>query len=123
MAANEIIGREYEQHTLQYICEQEEARLVAVYGRRRVGKTYLIKQFFNEQFDFFFTGSFQAPMTAQLALFGDALREYSGKTNPVPKNWFEAFRQLRQYLSSINKERIVVFLDELPWMETPNPGL
>ena len=101
------------------ICEQKEARLVAVYGRRRVGKTYLIKKFFNEQFDFFFTGSFQAPMSAQLALFRDALREYSGKTEPVPKNWFEAFHQLWNYLSSIEKKRIVVFLDELPWMETP----
>lgn len=119
MAVNNIIGREYEQRTLQYICEEEEARLVAVYGRRRVGKTYLIKQFFNEQFDFFFTGSFQAPMSAQLALFSETLREYSGETTPLPKNWFEAFHQLRHYLSSINKKRIVVFLDELPWMETP----
>lgn len=119
MASSDIIGREYEQRTLHDICEQKEARLVAVYGRRRVGKTYLIKKFFNEQFDFFFTGSFQAPMSAQLALFRDALREYSGKTEPVPKNWFEAFHQLWNYLSSIEKKRIVVFLDELPWMETP----
>ncbi len=119
MVANDIIGREYEQRILHDICEQEEARLVAVYGRRRVGKTYLIKKFFNEQFDFFFTGSFQAPMSAQLALFRDALCEYSGKKEPVPRNWFEAFRQLWNYLSSIDKKRIVVFLDELPWMETP----
>ena len=119
MAKDSIIGREYEQSALQGVCEQEEARLVAVYGRRRVGKTYLIKQFFNEKFDFFFTGSFQAPMSAQLALFRDALCEYSGKTYPIPKNWFEAFHQLRDYLSCINKKRVVVFLDELPWMETP----
>ncbi len=119
MATNGIIGREYEQRILQEICSQEEARLVAVYGRRRVGKTYLIKQFFNEKFDFCFTGSFHAPMAAQLALFNDTLREYSGVTSPVPKNWFEAFSQLRQYLSNIHKKQIVVFLDELPWMETP----
>lgn len=119
MATQNIIGREYEQHILQNICEQKEARLVAVYGRRRVGKTYLVKEFFNEEFDFFFTGSFEAPMKAQLTLFCDALRLYSGKTWPIPKDWFEAFLQLRDYLSSINKERIVVFLDELPWMDTP----
>ena len=119
MAKDIIIGREYEQHILQNICEEKEARLVAIYGRRRVGKTYLVKQFFNEKFDFFFTGSFEAPMKAQLALFSDALYKYSGKKWPTPKDWFEAFRQLWDYLSSIKKERIVVFLDELPWMDTP----
>ena len=110
MAKDIIIGREYEQHILQNICEEKEARLVAIYGRRRVGKTYLVKQFFNEKFDFFFTGSFEAPMKAQLALFSDALYKYSGKKWPTPKDWFEAFRQLWDYLSSIKKERIVVFL-------------
>ena len=119
MAKGNIIGREYEQHVLQNICEEKEARLVAIYGRRRVGKTYLVKQFFNEEFDFFFTGSYEAPMKAQLALFCETLREYSGRTWSIPKDWFEAFHQLRDYLSSIEKERIVVFLDELPWMDTP----
>ena len=118
MAKDNIIGRENELQILQNICEEKEARLVAIYGRRRIGKTYLVKQFFDDQFDFFFTGSFETPMAAQLALFVNALREYSGKTVPVPKTWFEAFNQLRDYLSSINKKRIVVFLDELPWMET-----
>lgn len=118
MAINDIIGRERELHILSNICKEKEACLVAVYGRRRVGKTYLVKQFFNEQFDFFFTGSFETPMQVQLALFNDALHRYSNQQFPVPKNWFEAFGQLRDYLSSIRKERIVVFLDELPWMET-----
>lgn len=53
MAVNRIIGRDYEQHILQNICEENEARLIAVYGRRRVGKTYLVKYFFEEKFDFF----------------------------------------------------------------------
>lgn len=119
MEENRIVGREYEQHILSNICEEQEARLVSVYGRRRVGKTYLVKNFFNEKFDFFFTGSFETPMKVQLALFRDALQEYSGEEQPMPKTWFDAFSQLRTYLMGIKRKRIVVFLDELPWMETP----
>ena len=51
MSKNRIIGRDYEQHILQNICGEDEVRLVAVYGRRRVGKTYLVKYFFKEKFD------------------------------------------------------------------------
>ena len=116
---NRIIGRTYEQRILRNICEEKEARLIAVYGRRRVGKTYLIKYFFDEKFDFFFTGSFETPMKTQLTLFRDALFEYSNMVRPTPKDWFEAFSQLKEYLQGIKGKRIVVFLDELPWMETP----
>lgn len=116
---NRIIGRTYEQHILRNICEEKEARLIAVYGRRRVGKTYLIKYFFDEKFDFYFTGSFETPMKTQLTLFRDALLEYSKEVRPTPKDWFEAFSQLKEYLQGINRKRVVVFLDELPWMETP----
>ena len=119
MADKEIIGREYEQHVLDNLCKEDEARLVAVYGRRRVGKTFLVKRYFNEQFDFFFTGSFETPQDVQLALFQNALQQYSGKESAVSKTWFEAFDQLKEYLSVSRKKRLVVFLDELPWMETP----
>lgn len=116
--SNDIIGREYEQGTLRGICEEREARLVAIYGRRRVGKTYLVKKFFDERFDFFFTGLFDTPMSVQLTLFGKALEEYSGMSVGVPKNWFDAFSSLNDYLKTIRKDKIVVFLDELPWMDT-----
>lgn len=119
MAENRIIGRDYEQHILQNICEEDEARLIAVYGRRRVGKTYLVKYFFNEKFDFFFTGSFETPMKVQLSLFKAALEQYCGHSCPLIKNWFDAFAQLKDYLQGLKKKRIVVFLDELPWMDTP----
>ena len=118
MAENRIIGREYEQHLLTNICKEKESRLVAVYGRRRVGKTYLVKYFFNEKFDFYFTGSFNAPMKVQLTLFRDALMGYTKSDVPVPKDWFEAFDALRDFLDTLSKERIIVFLDEIPWMDT-----
>lgn len=119
MGKNIIIGREYEQHILEQICKDTQARLVAVYGRRRVGKTYLIKQFFQEQFDFYFTGSFEMSSQLQLALFAKALMKHSGVPCSIPKNWFEAFEQLQAYLEQSGKQQLIVFLDELPWMETP----
>lgn len=119
MTENRIIGRDYEQHILQNICEEEEARLVAVYGRRRVGKTYLVKYFFKEKFDFFFTGSFETPMKVQMSLFRAALSQYSSQPCPALKNWFDAFAKLKEFLQGLKKKQVVVFLDELPWMDTP----
>ena len=114
-----IIGREKEQMLIQEYYDSPKAELVAIYGRRRVGKTYLIKSFFNQQFDFYFTGAFETPKATLLRLFQTQLERYSGKKRKKPQDWFEAFEQLRDYLSSLDKERIVVFLDELPWMDTP----
>lgn len=116
---NRIIGRNYEQRILNNVCEEREARLIAVYGRRRVGKTYLVKYFFDEKFDFYFTGSFETSMKVQLSLFRDTLLQYSKTERPLPQSWFEAFAQLKDYLTGLKKERIVVFLDEVPWMDTP----
>lgn len=114
-----IIGRDYEKHVLANICNEEEPRLVAVYGRRRVGKTHLVKYFFNEKFDFFFTGSYETAAKVQLKLFDKAIEEYSGADAISSKTWFDAFDRLKSYLVSLNKKKTVVFLDELPWMDTP----
>ena len=119
MDEQRIIGRKYEKHVLSNICAEKEARLIAVYGRRRVGKTHLVKYFFDEKFDFFFTGSYETPAKIQLKLFARALEEYSGTSVPNPGSWFDAFDQLKTYLISLKKQNIVVFLDELPWMDTP----
>ena len=117
-----IIGRRHEQDLIREYYESPKAELVAVYGRRRVGKTYLIKQCFDETFDFYFTGSFETPRSTQLTLFKKELERYSGRKLRKPKDWYEAFDALREYISSLHKERVVVFLDELPWMDTPKSG-
>lgn len=119
MEANTIIGRKKERELFNDICASQKPALVAVYGRRRVGKTFLVRQHFNNSFDFSFTGSYQMPRQGQLSLFNKELRRFSGMDYPLVKDWFSAFEQLRQYLSSIDKERLVLFFDELPWMETP----
>ena len=114
-----IIGREYEQKLFESVCGNNEAKMVAVYGRRRVGKTFLIKEFFNNKFDFMFTGSYMTSSKVQLSLFQKELQSHSKTTVATPKNWFEAFAMLKAHLCTLRKERIVVFLDELPWMDTP----
>lgn len=117
-----IIGRKYEQDLIAEYCETPKAELVAIYGRRRVGKTYLVKQFFANDFDFYFTGSFETPRSTQLKLFQKELERYSHVNRLKPKDWYDAFEQLRDYLSSLDKQRIIVFLDELPWLDTPKSG-
>ena len=122
MKDNGIIGRQKERALFDDICATEKPALVAVYGRRRVGKTFLVREHFKGNFDFYFTGSYQMPRQGQLSLFNQELRRCSGIEFPLAKDWITAFNQLRQYLESVGKERIVLFFDELPWMETPKSG-
>ena len=119
MKDNSIIGREYEQKLLHEYFDSAKSELVAVYGRRRVGKTYLIKKYFDEKFDFWFTGIYDSKKSDLLKQFKMELEKYSGKKIKALKDWFEAFNALTEYLSSLKKEKIIVFLDELPWMDTP----
>ena len=98
---------------------------VVVYGRRRVGKTYLIREYFNNQFSFYATGLSDEKTKGQLRAFNESLIEYGYEDKSVPKDWYEAFTRLRALLENdkvyrdpINNKR-VIFLDELPWMDTP----
>lgn len=117
---NNIIGREREQEALDLILNSSKPELVAVYGRRRVGKTFLIKQFFDSKFDFYLTGIYEGSKAEQLMFFNKQLCEYSSIPYPVANNWFDAFDQLKHYISNIPKTGpIVVFIDELPWLDTP----
>lgn len=118
----DIIGRRQEQHLLSECIKSKKAELVAVYGRRRIGKTFLVRNYFDETFDFYMTGSPDRAKGELLLIFNEQLRNYSGVNYPIVKTWHEAFGQLREYLSSIKKEKIIVFIDELPWFDTPNSG-
>ena len=72
-----IIGREKEQQILQRCLDSEESEFVAIYGRRRVGKTYLVRRFFNDNFAFFLTGMDNVSMQDQLTNFAFALEKYA----------------------------------------------
>ena len=117
--ADKIIGRKYEQELIKEYYDSSKSELVALYGRRRVGKTYLIKTFFDEKFDFWFTGLYNTKRKVLLKQFALALSRYSDVKIKAPSDWFEAFNSLTNYLLSLNKEKVVVFLDELPWMDGP----
>ncbi len=123
MHTAEIIGREYEWDTLEERVSRDEAQLIVVYGRRRVGKTYFINEFFHHRFDFKFTGIYKQPAKVQLFGFSEELSRQSGEKHPVPQNWINAFSMLREYLEAKpEKEKQVVFFDEIPWMDTPRSG-
>lgn len=118
-----IVGRKHEQEILAKCMDSEKAEFVAVYGRRRIGKTYLVKQYFSENFDFYATGVYKISRSDQLKLWQEQLRKYSGEKQTKPKDWFEAFGQLQEYLETLGeKEKIVLFIDELPWLDTPKSG-
>ena len=119
----DIVGRKKEIKRLTEYVNSEKAELLAVYGRRRVGKTFLIKQFFNGNFAFYFSGAENASKHQQLFNFTVALNNYSGVENPVVDNWQSAFAQLEQYLKRVaTKGRKVIFLDELPWLDNAKSG-
>ena len=90
-----------------------------MYGRRRIGKTFLVKQFFKNKFDFYITGAYNASKKDQLFNFKMTLQQFSGKSRKTPSTWLEAFFQLREYLESLGNRRKMVFIDELPWFDTP----
>ena len=112
---DKIVGREAERKLLQRYQESEKSELVALYGRRRVGKTYLIRCTFRDEFDFSFTGMYETSKSLQRRRFAKQL----GVDEP-PKDWFEAFDLLRDHLIALKKKTVTVFLDELPWMDTRN---
>lgn len=114
-----IIGRKEEQQILRSAVQSENSEFVAVYGRRRVGKTYLIRETFGYKFTFQHTGLAKGNTREQLFSFAISLRDAGYDDCPIPKSWLEAFSLLSTYLKNSTDEKKIVFLDELPWMDTP----
>jgi len=114
-----LVGRKKEQSTLRKLVEKEDSQFCVVYGRRRVGKTYLIRETFNYQFAFQHTGLAKTSLAKQLAAFRDSLQRACGRRFRVPRTWLEAFALLEEVLSEKTEKKKVVFLDELSWMDTP----
>ncbi len=102
--ANEIIGREEEIKLLEECYQSGKAELVAVYGRRRVGKTYLVKNlFFRIGLTYFYhKGQYEGKLRDELYLWNRKLVECSGNFYPMPRRWNEAF-DLKHYLARSRK--------------------
>jgi uncharacterized protein len=120
----EIVGRVKEIALLNTLLKSDESEFLALYGRRRIGKTHLIRQVFKEQIVFECSGLHQKVFSQQLENFWLMLMEYSQNKTPVPqpKTWLQAFAQLKSYLNGLGEGKKVVFLDEIAWFETPRSG-
>lgn len=125
MSKSKIIGRVEELAILEKLLLSPDPEFIAVYGRRRVGKTHLIREFFGDKICFEITGMYNVSLTDQLTNFSRALGKAAGMViQPQrPRSWAEAFLQLEQFLQSRREKdktgKLVVFLDELPWLNTP----
>ena len=127
-----IIGRKQERSILQELYKSKQAEFAVVYGRRRVGKTFLVREMFQDRFAFYHTALSPFELQQddsvllykqQLRVFGESLRQYGDYHDEAPSDWLQAFSWLRELLSRQSKrKRLVVFLDELPWMDTPRSG-
>lgn len=119
----EIIGRYAEQKMLQQHVESEKSEFVAVYGRRRVGKTFLIKEFFKQSFAFYLTGLANVSKKEQLKNVNASLNHYGKIPYQRVESWMDAFNQLIHLLEhSKKRSKKVIFIDELPWLDTPRSG-
>lgn len=116
-----IIGRTEEIYKLKRAYASEHSEFVAVYGRRRIGKTFLIRETFQGMFTFHYTGILNIPNKEQLSEFYNGMIQQSLPPEmPQPKNWFDAFRLLEKLITISKQKRKIIFIDELPWMDSPN---
>ena len=119
-----LIGRLDAQSELSRVCESPRPEFVVVSGRRRVGKTYLVREYFGGSFAFYTSGVAGGNMRAQLKSFSRSLGKH-GSTGPEARDWWEAFDRLEALLSleAVTRDEAsgkrVVFIDEMPWLDSP----
>ncbi|MCD8184055.1 MAG: ATP-binding protein [Bacteroides sp.] len=118
----EIVGRIREQKELKEYIASKSSEFIAIYGRRRVGKTFLVREMYGDRFTFYVTGMDNASMQEQLLNFNLALRRSSGREWKNASNWLLAFEQLISYLEGLPQGNKIIFMDELPWMDTHKSG-
>ena len=103
-----LIARDRECSMLRDCMESDRSEFVIVYGRRRVGKTFLIDQYFKMNYDFSFVGSHSSTQRVQLRNFGKAMKQYAGlKTVPKYADWFDAFDALEEHLSNLPAKKLL----------------
>lgn len=121
---HQLIGRKEEIKLLEKVKNTHKPAFVALYGRRRVGKTYLIKQLFGQSFSYYLTGVTHTTTRQLLSNFHSALvtKYPSAERFKPPKDWFQAFQQLATVLEEQGEGKKIIFLDELPWFDLPKSG-
>jgi len=116
--SNALIGRRREKDELLDLFNSERSEFVTIFGRRRVGKTFLVNSLFTKDYAFKVTAVLNDNTKRQLSNFAEALSEYGKQKISELSDWFEAFKQLRTLLENSNRKRKVVFIDEMPWLDT-----
>lgn len=121
MIIPKLVGREEEIQILKDVYKNKRSEFVAIYGRRRVGKTYLVKELFKDKFTFHITGLSRPDFQLQINNFYATLGRFDKtmREEVKPTSWFDAFQLLIDYLEKRDDNRKVVFIDELPWLDTP----
>jgi len=118
-----IIGREKEQKALKQYYDSGGPEFLVVYGRRRVGKTFLLREHFEGKFDFYVTGLANGKKEDQLRVWNMAISNCFGGSEEDAASWLDAFLLLRRKLEKAAKsKRKVIFVDEAPWMDTQKSG-
>ena len=95
---------------------------IAIYGRRRVGKTYLVRELFENEFVFNLAGLANSGYKQQLLNFHFSMKRATTDESPVPNSWLEAFEQLITLLENSDQKRKIVFIDEISWLDTKRSG-
>ena len=117
-----IIGRKAEQEVLSECLNSGKSEFVALYGRRRVGKTFLVRETLGSDFVFYASGILDGSSAVQLKNFNREIADFGGGNLVPAKDWSEAFRNLNILVDISKKKKKVIFLDEIPWMNTPKSG-
>ena len=113
-----LIGRKQEKKILTDALNSKHSELIVVYGRRRVGKTFLINKVYKNNIVFSFSGLHKAPLKIQLENFNLLLSEKM-KDLELAKSWLKAFYQLQKYINKLkSKKKKVIFIDEFPWLDS-----
>lgn len=116
-----IVGRTNEIEILNEKMASDKPEFVAIYGRRRVGKTYLVRNVFDNKFTFKLTGLANATLQEQLDNYNTAMQEqYPIYGNRTANSWMEAFQHIRQVIERSKQKKKIIFIDELPWFDTPH---
>lgn len=114
-----ITGREKEIALLNKKFESSQSEFVALYGRRRIGKTFLVRNIFQDKFLFSLTGQAQSNLKQQLANFNMAMqKQHPLLSRKNAENWMEAFQQISEVAEKSRSKKKVIFIDELPWLDT-----
>ena len=118
-----IFGRDREKKILEGTLKDDKSHFISIYGRRRIGKTFLIREIFGYRFTFQHAGLADGGLEEQLFAFEASIKNACGNPSKNTKNWLEAFEDLKELINASSEKKKIIFIDELSWMDTPKSDL